>query len=599
MVDVATVNTVSTAATAQSAAVTPASLDAIFGALLQAMSGDPSSGALTASPNTTALPITNFSAATLIQNTVSDTAPAASNFGAAADATPDNGTPGNDADTKASDAATGLLALWQLTPQTAPTMPAAAPQQTPQQMPQQGDTVAAQDAVTNSAAQAIQTASAASTIWSASAVPVVKLRSTVVASTTDAPSDNTAADNKATAESTVPSNSATMDAASGQFALWQLQAAPMAAAPQQESTAPVVTAANMAAPVTAATGGSAIANNPAKSDDADQTDPSTAQPTTADQTDQTVANQVAALQIASNQSVTNQTVPAAADPAASVGTVPDKTAALAAAQALAAARGTENGTADLKLKAKLRTPDDVKASGDKSKSASSDKTGVEPATGLKNSPIQPRQDGQTPNDQALNNSSPSATVAQPAAASLSDGHAAKADASAAQTVSVSPLASEPQKIAADLQVATGHNGDDTSATLDKLGVTIAAKSLQGLHQFDIRLDPPDLGRVQVKLTVDDSGQAQASLVVDKPQTLDLLQRDSSSLNRVLTDSGLNLSNNGLSFSLRDQQQQTDGGTNKGRSRSLSAKAALTADSSTIRSTSGSYAPNSVRLDIRV
>jgi flagellar hook-length control protein FliK len=386
-------------------------------------------------------------------------------------------------------------------------------------------------------------------------------------------------------------------------------------------------------PVTAATAGSAVANNPAKSD---IIDPSVTKPTTVSQTDptapnravvnqtmvnptapdQTAADQTVAIQIAPDQTVTNQTSPAVADPAAPVETVPDKTAALAAAQALAAARGTENGTADLKLKAKLRAPDDVRPSGEKSKpttsdkTAPSDKTGTEKtagvttadtAAGLKNSPIQPLQDGQTQDGQAPNNASPSASAPQAAPTAQPDGHAAaaKADASAAQAVSASPLASEPPKIVADLQVVAGHDGTDTSATLDKLGVTIAAKSLQGLHQFDIRLDPPDLGRVQVKLTVDDAGQAQASLVVDKPQTLDLLQRDSSSLNRVLTDAGLNLSNNGLSFSLRDQQQQTDGGTNKGRSRNLSVKAALAADSSTIRSTSGSYAPNSVRLDIRV
>jgi flagellar hook-length control protein FliK len=304
--------------------------------------------------------------------------------------------------------------------------------------------------------------------------------------------------------------------------------------------------------------------------------------------------------------------PVATDPAAAAGR--DKMAALTAAQALAAARGTETGTSNLKPKATAVASDGGKPSGDKSKSVASDKvtpsdktdadktTGVttaDTAAGLKNMPIQPRQDGQTQDGQALNNSTPGAAAPQPAPASQSDGHAAKADAGAAQAVSVSPLASEPSKVAADLQVAASHQGDDTSATLDKLGVSIAAKSLQGLHQFDIRLDPPDLGRVQVKLTVDDTGQAQASLVVDKPQTLDLLQRDSSSLNRVLTDAGLNLSNNGLSFSLRDQQQQTDNGSNKGRSRNLSVKAALAADASTIRSTSGSYAPNSVRLDIRV
>jgi hypothetical protein len=105
--------------------------------------------------------------------------------------------------------------------------------------------------------------------------------------------------------------------------------------------------------------------------------------------------------------------------------------------------------------------------------------------------------------------------------------------------------------------------------------------------------------VQVHLSMDDNGRAQASLVVDKPQTLELLQRDASSLNRALTDAGLDLSNNGLNFSLREQYRQNDdGGVDKGRGRSLSAKAVVQTDASPIHS-SLSYAPDSVRLDIRV
>jgi hypothetical protein len=79
-----------------------------------------------------------------------------------------------------------------------------------------------------------------------------------------------------------------------------------------------------------------------------------------------------------------------------------------------------------------------------------------------------------------------------------------------------------------------------------------------------------------------------------------LQRDASSLNRALTDAGLNLSGSGLSFSLREQQQQqTGGGSQKTRGRGLSVNAAVMTNAPVSRSPSGSYAPNSVRLDIRV
>ena len=60
--------------------------------------------------------------------------------------------------------------------------------------------------------------------------------------------------------------------------------------------------------------------------------------------------------------------------------------------------------------------------------------------------------------------------------------------------------------------------------LNALAVRIARHSDDGNNQFSIRLDPPSLGRIDIKLHVDSQGQAQAQLTADKPQTLDLLQR---------------------------------------------------------------------------
>jgi hypothetical protein len=79
----------------------------------------------------------------------------------------------------------------------------------------------------------------------------------------------------------------------------------------------------------------------------------------------------------------------------------------------------------------------------------------------------------------------------------------------------------------------------------------------------------------------------------------LLQRDAANLNRTLTDAGLNLPNNGLNFSLREQYRQNDGGVDKGRSRQLSVTAVVQPDTSLTRASIASFAPHSVRLDIRV
>ena len=128
-----------------------------------------------------------------------------------------------------------------------------------------------------------------------------------------------------------------------------------------------------------------------------------------------------------------------------------------------------------------------------------------------------------------------------------------------------------------------------------LAINIAAKSQGGEKHFDIRLDPPELGHIEVHLSVDDSGKAQAHLAADKQQTLDLLQRDSSTLTKSLKDSGIDLGNAGLSFSLRGQDR--DGGAAprsfaKGRALGVSAVAEATPSNPTIAS-------DSARLDIRV
>jgi flagellar hook-length control protein FliK len=54
--------------------------------------------------------------------------------------------------------------------------------------------------------------------------------------------------------------------------------------------------------------------------------------------------------------------------------------------------------------------------------------------------------------------------------------------------------------------------------LNALAVSIAAKSLTGAQQFDIRMDPAELGRVDVRLSLDGNGTAQAHLAAERPES---------------------------------------------------------------------------------
>src|SRR6202000_640379 len=79
--------------------------------------------------------------------------------------------------------------------------------------------------------------------------------------------------------------------------------------------------------------------------------------------------------------------------------------------------------------------------------------------------------------------------------------------------------------------------DTATPNVNALAVEIAARSQSGAKQFDIRLDPPELGRVDVRLSIDATGKAQAHLSADQPDTLNMLQKDAPVLARALRDAG--------------------------------------------------------------
>jgi flagellar hook-length control protein FliK len=85
-----------------------------------------------------------------------------------------------------------------------------------------------------------------------------------------------------------------------------------------------------------------------------------------------------------------------------------------------------------------------------------------------------------------------------------------------------------------------------------LAVAIASRAQAGSNQFDIRLDPPELGRIDVRLAVDHNGQVTTHVTAERADTLDLLQSQQPQLERALEQAGLKTADNGLQFTLRDQ-----------------------------------------------
>lgn len=77
----------------------------------------------------------------------------------------------------------------------------------------------------------------------------------------------------------------------------------------------------------------------------------------------------------------------------------------------------------------------------------------------------------------------------------------------------------------------------------------------GINRLTIRLDPAELGRVEVKLEIGHDGRAIAWVAAERPETLELLQRDARALERALQQAGLQTDADSLSFSLSQGDQQ--------------------------------------------
>jgi flagellar hook-length control protein FliK len=104
--------------------------------------------------------------------------------------------------------------------------------------------------------------------------------------------------------------------------------------------------------------------------------------------------------------------------------------------------------------------------------------------------------------------------------------------------------------------------------LGAVPIEIGLKSLSGMNRFEIRLDPAELGRIDVRLDIGEGGDVKAHLVVDRVETLALLQRDAKTLERAFEQAGLKPSEGSIDLSLRDpgsdRRGTEQGGSEPGR-----------------------------------
>jgi hypothetical protein len=90
---------------------------------------------------------------------------------------------------------------------------------------------------------------------------------------------------------------------------------------------------------------------------------------------------------------------------------------------------------------------------------------------------------------------------------------------------------------------------------EQVAVHVRKAVAEGLDQITIRLNPAELGRIEVKIEIGSDGSLRAAFAADKQMTLDLLKGDSRQLEQALSEAGLKTDAGGLNFSLRGDNRE--------------------------------------------
>jgi hypothetical protein len=154
--------------------------------------------------------------------------------------------------------------------------------------------------------------------------------------------------------------------------------------------------------------------------------------------------------------------------------------------------------------------------------------------------------------------------------------------SASTSLNLSPAAQ-----AASMTSGNTHAGQTHPAS-QLVAATLTRAGKEGVSDtMTLQLDPPELGSVNVRIEFGKDKSVKAHLLVEKPETYMMLQRDGLALERALQSAGLEATSNSLSFELAQggaDQFRNDG--QGGGEKNLGNKTAATTadDTSTITST---------------
>ena len=170
-------------------------------------------------------------------------------------------------------------------------------------------------------------------------------------------------------------------------------------------------------------------------------------------------------------------------------------------------------------------------------------------------------DGEPKGDANANVKAPAAKASTESAFKVEVAPAFQTQSGAADTSQLSQsntIAATTSQASTHVQHAATDAGAQRAAPVAaQVGREIVRRFSGGATNFELRLDPADLGRVEVRMEVSRDNRVTAVITADNPQALTELARNARDLEQQLQSAGLQLSDNGLSFDLRQGAQGGD------------------------------------------
>lgn len=170
-----------------------------------------------------------------------------------------------------------------------------------------------------------------------------------------------------------------------------------------------------------------------------------------------------------------------------------------------------------------------------------------------------------------------------------------ADPAAAPDVAAQAQASQPAAASSVAQPArlahAAYAAPVQQINIPQVAFEVFRQFQAGNSRFQIRLDPPELGRIDVKLDLDKHGTINARMVVERLETLDLMQRDQRALQQALNQAGLDAGKTNLEFSLRQNpfsHEQFAGQGQQGGGYGSGSEAGMADDTTDTSAVAGTY-----------